>query len=260
LTVTLDPSREIEIYGKWGTAYRAGGANSRSLTYRAYGPEKVSTFEAGLKTSFWGNRGRFNLAAYTTRYTDIQIDFTAPNINNTNRTTIETLNAPGHGTIKGIEVDSSLTPLPGLTLSASYAYTDGSLPQAANPFLGGALQTVFITYTPEHAGSAAIDYSLPLGSGETVLRTHLDANFADGYRSMAGEATLTDSSFIVNGRLAVGGIDLTRGAHLEVSLWSRNLFNEQHVFVRSHAAYAAGGDFGIYNEPRTFGVDATLRF
>ncbi|WP_213980410.1 TonB-dependent receptor [Sphingomonas sp. dw_22] len=258
-TITLDPSDDIELYGKWGTAYRAGGANSRSLTYRAYGPEKVSTFEAGLKTSFWDKRGRFNVAAYTTSYTDIQIDFIAPTAG-TNRTTIETLNAPGNGTIKGVEVDASLTPLPRLTLSASYAYTDGHLPQAANPFQGNALQTVYVTYTPKNAGSGAIDYTLPL-AGDTMLRAHLDANIADGYYSMAGEATsVTDSSFIVNGRLVVGGIDLTRGAKLEVSLWSRNLLNEQHVFVRSHAAYSIGGDYGIYNEPRTFGVDGTLRF
>lgn len=259
VTITLDPSDDVELYGKWGTAYRAGGANSRSLTYRSYGPEKVSTFEGGLKTSFWDRRGRFNVAAYTTRYTDIQIDFQAPNINNTNRTTTETMNAPGHGTIKGIEIDASLAPLPGLTLSAAYAYTKGDLPLAANPFLDGALQTVFITYTPKNAASGAIDYSLPL-RGETILRGHLDGNAADAYRAMPGENTFTDSSFIVNGRLSVGGIDLTRGAKLEVALWSRNLFNEQHVFVRSHAAYAAGGDYGIFNEPRTYGVDATLRF
>ncbi|MGK6319639.1 TonB-dependent receptor [Sphingomonas sp. DT-204] len=258
VTVALDPSDDVELYGKWGTAYRAGGANSRSLTYRAYGPETVSTFEAGLKTSFWDKRGRFNVAAYTTRYTDIQIDFLAPNAG-TNRTTIETMNAPGHGTIKGIEIDASLAPLPGLTLSAAYAYTHGELPPAANPFLGGALQTVYITSTPEHAGSGAIDYAVALG-GDAVLRAHLDANIAEGYYSMAGEPTLTDSAFIVNGRLAIGGIDLTRGAKLELSLWSRNLFDEQHLFVRSHSAYAAGGDFGIYNEPRTFGLDGTLRF
>lgn len=260
VTVTLDPSKDTEIYGKWGTAYRAGGANSRSLTYRAYGPERVSTFEAGLKTSFWDNRGRFNVAAYTTRYTDIQIDFLAPN-SGTNRTTTETLNAPGHGTIKGIEVDASLNPLPGLTLSASYAYTDASLPQSVNPFLPvtAPLQTVYVTNTPEHAGSAAIDYGLPL-AGDAELRAHLDANASGRYHSSASENTLSDTSFIVNGRLAVAGIDMTRGAKLEVLLWSRNLFNEQHVFYRSAGAASVAGDYGIFNEPRTFGADVTIRF
>jgi iron complex outermembrane receptor protein len=258
VTVTLDPSSDIELYGKWGTAYRAGGANSRSLTYRSYGPENVSTFEAGLKTSFWDKRGRFNVAAYTTRYTDIQIDFLAPQASN--RTTTETTNAAGHGTIKGVEVDASLAPIPGLTLSASYAYTDARLPAAPNPFNNNVPTIVYITNTPENAGSASIDYALPIGSGTATLRAHLDANIADGYRAMAGEPTLTDSSFLVNGRLAIGGIDLTRGAKLEIALWSRNLFNEQHVMVRSHASYAFIGDFGVFNEPRSFGLDGTLRF
>lgn len=259
VTLAFDPSTDVHLYGKWGTAYRAGGANSRSLTYRAFGSEQVSTFEAGVKTSFWDRRARFNLAAYTTRYTDIQIDFTAVNLNNSNRTTIETVNAPGKGTIKGIEADLSVTPLSGLTLSAGYAYTHGELPEAANPFLNGALQNVFIVYTPEHAGSAAIDYTVPV-AGETVLRAHLDANVAEGYRAQSGEDVLTDSSFVVNGRLALGGLRMANGAALELSLWSRNLFNEQHLFVRSHAAYAAGGDYGIFNEPRTFGLDGTIRF
>lgn len=258
VTITLDPSSDVEIYGKWGTAYRAGGANSRSLTYRAYGPEKVATFEAGLKTSFWGKRGRFNLAAYTTRYTDIQIDFLAPTAG-TNRTTIETMNAPGHGTIKGIEAEASLAPIPGLMLSASYAYTHAELPEAANPFLGGALQLVYVTMTPKHAGSGAIDYTLPLAGG-TSLRAHVDANIAGSFHASSSEDTLTDSSFVVNGRLAITEIDLTRGAKLDLSLWSRNLLNEQHVFYRSKAAYSVAGDFGIYNEPRTYGLDATLRF
>ncbi len=260
VVVTFDPSRDVEVYGKWGTAYRAGGANSRSLSYRAYGPETVSTFEAGLKTTFWDRRARFNVAAYTTRYKDIQIDFIAPTAG-TNRTTIETLNAPGHGTIKGIEADASLTPLEGLTLSASYAYTDASLPQSVNPFLAATapLQTVYVINTPRHAGSAAIDYVLPL-TGSAELRAHLDANVSGRYHASAGEATLTDKSFIVNGRLAVAGIDLTRGAKLDISLWSRNLFNESHVFYRSNAAYAVAGDFGIINEPRTFGIDGTVRF
>lgn len=260
VTVSFDPSRDIQIYGKWGTAYRAGGANSRSLAYRAYGPEKVSTYEAGIKTSFWDRRGRFNIAAYTTRYTDIQIDFYAPNAG-TNRTTTETLNAPGHGTIKGIEIDASLTPLPGLTLSASYAYTDAKLPKSVNPFLPATapLQTIYVTSTPRHAGGAAIDYNISL-VGDTELRAHLDANLAGRFHAFAGEDTLSDKSFIVNGRLAVGGIDLTRGAKLEFSLWSRNLFNEQHLFYRSAGAASVAGDYGIFNEPRTFGVDGTVRF
>jgi iron complex outermembrane receptor protein len=258
VTLAVDAATGIHLYGKWGTAYRAGGANSRSLTYRAFGKEEVSTFEAGLKTEFWDRRARVNIAAYTTRYTDIQIDFSAPNINNTNRTTIETVNAPGNGRIKGIEVDASVAPFRGLTLSASYAYTDGKLPVAENPFLNNLPQTVYIVATPEHAGSAAIDFAQPVGFA--TLRAHMDANVAEGYRAQSGENVFTDNSFVVNGRLALGDIALRGSAQLELALWARNLFNEQHTFLESRAAAAATGGYGIFNDPRTYGVEATIRF
>lgn len=258
VTLAVDPSENIHLYGKWGTAYRAGGANSRSVSYRAYDPEKVSTFEVGLKSDWLDNRARVNLAAYTTRYTDIQIDFSATNLNNSNRGTIETVNADGVGHIRGIEADLSFMPLPGLTLSASYAYTDWELPVAPNPFNNNAPTTVYIVYTPDHAGSGSLDYELPLDWA--TLRMHLDANIANGYHSSSSEATLTDKSFVVNGRLALGDIDISRGGMLQLALWARNLFNEQHTFYKSVGAYSVTGTYGMYNEPRTFGFDATVRF
>ncbi len=41
-----------------------------------------------------------------------------------------------------------------------------------------------------------------------------------------------------------------------MALWSRSLFDEAHVFVRN--TNAALGTYGIYNEPRTFGVEANI--
>ena len=268
VTLAVDAADDVHLYGKWGTAYRAGGANSRSLTYRAFGPEKVSTFEIGAKTDFLDRHARLNLAAYVTRYSDIQIDFNANIDPNSNRGTIETVNDPGHGTIKGIEADLSVNPVKGLTLSASYAYTQGSLPPVVNPFTKDNPATpadeskipapVYIVYTPDHAYSASADYATPVSFG--TLRFHIDANGGNGYHAMSGEDTRTDKSFVVNGRVAIGDIALTNGAELDLSVWSRNLFNEAHTFVESRAAYAIQGTFGIFNEPRTWGVDATLKF
>ena len=71
---------------------------------------------------------------------------------------------------------------------------------------------------------------------------------------------LTDKSFVVNGRVALADIDLQSKAKLQLSLWSRNLFNEQHVFYRAGFAYGSTGPTGIYNEPRTYGIDAPVKF
>ena len=252
----FDISNDVNIYAKWGTAYRAGGANARSFTYRAYDPEEVETTEIGLKSELFDRHVRLNLAAYSTRYKDQQIDFL--NIDfNTGRYSIETVNARGVSKLKGIEADIVVAPLPGLTLTGSYAYTYSKLRPAPNPFLFDALQTVYLTATPKHAYSVAIDYQLPLEW--TTIRAHLDGGGDNGFHSSA-ESYLTDKSFVVNGRLALTDIDLQSKAKLQLSLWSRNLFNEQHVFYRAGYSYSSTGITGLYNEPRTYGIDATVKF
>jgi len=256
--VAYDATPDLHIYGKWGTAYRSGGANSRSVNYRSFGPEKVSTFEAGLKSDFWDGRARLNLAAYASRYQDIQIDFSATNLQQSNRGTLETVNAPGHGTIEGFEADAVFSLAEGLTLSGAYAYTTSKLPQAANPFRNNAIQNVYIVYTPKHAGSTSLDFNTPVGGA--TLRAHLDANIAGGYNSSSSEDVHTDKSFIVNGRVALTDIELSNQATFELAVWSRNLFNEDHTFYESRASFAVIGSFGMFNEPRTFGIDATVKF
>jgi iron complex outermembrane receptor protein len=258
VSALFDLTETTSVYAKWGTAYRAGGANSRSVSYRSFGPEEVVTTEAGIKSEFWDRRARLNVAAFTTRYSDIQIDFSAVNLNNSNRGTIETVNAPGEGRIEGLEVDLTVAPLTGLTLSANYAFTTSHLPQAANPFAAGRLQPVYIVYTPKNAFSASIDYTRPLG--EMTLRAHLDANLADGYRGSSGENTFSDQSRVWNGRLALSDIRVTESVRMEASLWARNLFDDEYVFYRSAAASAAQGVFGMFNEPRTYGLDLTFRY
>ena len=37
-----------------------------------------------------------------------------------------------------------------------------------------------------------------------------------------------------------------------------SLIPDSRILART--AYAAGGDYGIFNEPRTYGIDATVRF
>lgn len=246
---------DLNVYAKWSTGYKAGGANSRSLTYRAFDPESVSAIELGLKSEFLDRRLRFNVAAFDGSYKDVQIDFNAI-IPGNNRGTLETTNTAGTGTTRGVEVEVALAPTAGLTLSANYAYTNVELPKAPNPFAAGnPLVTVYPLYTPKSAGSLSIDYRLPVSDMAVLM--HLDANYSGAYQTSSSDLTLSDTSTVLNGRVALADMSVgTQGGRLQVALWSRNLLNEAHVFLRNFNASL--GTYGIYNEPRSVGVELNL--
>nr|WP_295105731.1 TonB-dependent receptor [uncultured Caulobacter sp.] len=254
VSVAYDVTNDINLYGRWATGYKAGGANSRSLTYRAYNPEKVEMFEVGAKTEFWNRRGRLNVAAFTGDIKDAQVDFNVLILNN-NRGTLETTNA-ATGKTRGFEADLTIMPVEGLTLSASYAYTDIKLSKAFNPFTN-AQSTIYPLYSPKNAGSVAADYVRPAFGA--MFKAHLDANFADAQMTSTTDPTLSDKSFTMNGRLALADIRLAEGAPaLQLSVWSRNLTNKSYAFLRNYNA--ALGTYAIFNEPRTFGVEANVKF
>ena len=103
----------------------------------------------------------------------------------------------------------------------------------------------------------AVDYEHPaLGA---TFKAHLDANVADAQYTSTTDPTLSDKSFTMNGRLTLADIHLAEGSPaLQLSVWSRNLTNESYAFLRNYNA--ALGTYAIFNEPRTFGVEADVKF
>jgi iron complex outermembrane receptor protein len=66
-----------------------------------------------------------------------------------------------------------------------------------------------------------------------------------------------DGGTIANGRLALADIRLSNAALLTVSLWSRNLFNEAHLYNRS--LKLSNRLTGFFNQPRTYRVDFKIK-
>jgi iron complex outermembrane receptor protein len=254
ITLAYELNDQVNVYAKYSTGYRAGGASSRSLTYRSFNPEEVKAYEVGLKSDLFDNRVRLNAAVYAMDRTDSQIDFSLVTVvGASTRNTLETINAPGTTTIRGLELEGQFQVTDNLRLSAGYAYTDAKIPDTVNPF-NNQLQKVFIAYTPKNAATAAADWESPL-MGAT-FRAHLDANYSDATQSFDQFEIKNDKSFIVNGRLAIADIQTNVGGpELEVALWSRNLLDEQYVYRRDPSNRGVIGDYGNFNTPRTFGIE-----
>ena len=290
IVAAIDATPDIHLYAKYATGFRAGGANSRSSTFTAFGPEVVKSYEIGSKMDFFDHKARLNLAAYYMRRTGTQTDFDNVDTNRFladgvtpnptfNLHTEETRNGAGVSKIKGLEADLTVRPIRALTLGLSYAYTDIKNPATPNPFLpGNPPFQVFSVFTPKHAGSAYADLEIPTSIADSKLRFHIDANYAGRQYSFQAEPVKTDKSFIVNGRIALADIAVNeRSSLLTLAVWGRNLFNETHIYRRSAAnsapvaIFANGvptgafsytgilGDYGNFNPPRTYGVELAFK-
>jgi iron complex outermembrane recepter protein len=100
------------------------------------------------------------------------------------------------------------------------------------------------------------DYTFPRFSfGE--LRLHLDANTAGDYIPNNTVTEKADLAFLVNARITLGDIDVG-GGKLELALWGQNLTNATYNYLDFRVV--SRQTFRIYNDPRTFGLQARVRF
>ena len=299
-TIAYDFSRDVHVYAKYATGYRAGGASSRTANYQAFNPEDVKSYEIGLKSDFLDHRVRLNLAGYIMDRKGSQVDLsTIQSTASGNFNNLVTFNAPGVTKIRGIEADLTVAPVEGLTLNASYAYTYTDIPLvpvkyqefSGSPAINATansttvLQKFYIVFTPRNAASGSIDYSLPVGSADTRAKLHLDANYSQSTQAFDQFAIHNDASFIVNGRLSLADIKVSDYQKVSFSVWVRNMFDKQYVFrrdpsnslpaVQTTATTAVGaapnvlvigninnvlGDYGNFNAPRTFGAEVSAKF
>jgi iron complex outermembrane recepter protein len=283
VNLSYDFTDNIMAYAKYSTGFRSGGANSRSLTYSPFGPEEVEVFELGAKAELFDRSLRLNASIYSGIYTGIQLDFSARYIQTdpvtgltlvTTRTTQEAANAPGEGKISGLEFDMTWALNDNLMISSAYAYNKVEIPDTSNPFpqANGRIITTAIpirqTNTPENSGSISLDYRRPFMNA--TLIGHLSFNGDDGYYSSRTDVTYDpvtnrvlipapkgDGGIVANGRLALADIDLSGKAKLTVSLWARNLFNEERLFWQS--LDPVRGLTGFFTEPRTYGLDFKVK-
>ncbi len=284
-TLAWDVSSNAHAYAKYATGYRAGGASSRTANYQPFNPEDIKSYEVGLKTDLLNRKVRLNLAAYAMERKDSQVDISSIQTDTNTNTSInilKTINAVGTTHIRGLEADLTARPFSGLTLNLSYAYTYTKIPPvlidvtAKDGTKSSVYQNFYVVYTPRNAASLGADYELPISKSGAAFKIHFDANYSQSTQAFDQFATHNDASLVVNGRVALADIPLSdNGQKLTVTGWSRNLFNTNYVFRRDPSNSLPGapttstvngsinnvlGDYGNFNAPRTFGIDATIAF
>ena len=162
------------LYGTYSRGFKSGGFAGR-ITFAEdigpFDPEKVDSFEIGMKSDFLDGRMRTNAALFYNIYKNMQVVQNITYLDGRNSSTI--VNA-GKAKTKGAELEIQALPVEGLVLSLSGSYLKATydkydtfvLDTATNAlvpisFAGNTLQNA-----PKWSGGASISWTLPVGPGE----------------------------------------------------------------------------------------------
>jgi iron complex outermembrane receptor protein len=153
--------------------------------------------------------------------------------------------------VKGVEVDLSATPIDALKLNLSVAYSDGEYVSFANgpcPLekIGTATTVCDLSRQPVTLGT--------LG-GEAYVG--VDASYRSDFYSDASVSkyALIKGYTVVNGR-----IGLRSDGPWEVSIWAKNLLDEEYLQFTSVQAGNSGLILGNPGDPRTYGLTLKAKY
>jgi iron complex outermembrane receptor protein len=157
-------------YVRVAKGFKSGGFNGRANSRAestAYEPEKVISYEAGLKTTI-ANQLRLNLAAFHNDYKNFQarvsgID-TDP-VTGLPAPVLSVLNA-GKLKIRGAELEASWTPVENLLLDAQVGYLDAEYKEFADArFPSGSRAFQTPAFAPDWTLRFGAQYTVDLGTG-----------------------------------------------------------------------------------------------
>jgi iron complex outermembrane recepter protein len=249
----------LPVYPAGVTGHASGDPILSTATVR---PEKNSTWEAGLKTSWFDKRLTFNIDAYYTRVTDFQANV----VDNAAVIALRSYlaNIP-KVTVKGVEIDAAARIGSYLTLRASGAYSDGkyaSYPNGPCPIELTGSSTTSCDLTgkalaglPKWSGSVGGEYARPMALGSLNGDFFLRAD-ANAKSKIFGDAT-GSAYTVIKGYTLVNASIGYRTPHWELAVFARNLFDKDYMQNLTVQAGNSGLIVGTPSEPRLIGV--TLR-
>lgn len=265
-------TRDAMVYGSYGRGYKGPGFNDSGASENAplvVKPEKSSTAELGVKTSWFNRRLVFNASAFYTKFDNYQSQSL-----DTQLQTFIVQNAASV-TSKGIELTLNANPVPGLTINASTTFLSskfddfaGAQCYAGQPDASCAITGSFnaggntTPTAPKFASSLQAMYEVqtdgwvhPFIEGNWYHRSTINylANWAPG--ATVGAVDLFGAS---------AGVKLDNGMRL--SLFCKNCTNK-HVpnFIGLDSGDAIAG-IATYNQQfgfdsvRTIGANIQFRF
>ena len=279
-TLAWEASDNINVYARFAQGFKSGGFNGETNVFAAptaacpsgatelcnpYRPEQVDSYEVGVKTKLADGRVIFNVAAFRSEHKDMQLSvFTA-----TTGAASIVRNAAG-ARIQGLEFETVLRPVEGLTINGSLAILDPKY----KSFIDGGVEVSnnrAFPHAPKTTASVGFDWAV-LSGDWGKLNLYGDLNYVSKYYTFPyplvtptrsdqnANSSQSKGRTIVNLRASLADIPLG-GVKAEISGFVRNLTKEADPSNFIDFGPGFGGILlGYFPEPRTFGVTVGVKF
>lgn len=286
-TLTWKPTADLMVYGAYKTAYKSGGFSNGGINSKlstdptadlTFDPEKAEGFEIGFKSTLLSNQLRFNVTAFSYKYSNLQVDFF-----NSPIFAFQTLTADAR--TKGIEVEWQFAPngIPGFDIHGSInydkaRYTDfplapcyaGQTPAEGCNLAGNTRQDLGgapLSVAPRWTGNLGINYEVSVGTSNK-LGFNIDSRYSASYLASGFGNPLSrqDKFLTIDAGVRFGAED----DNWQLAVIGKNLTNQFYVSGVVDGPSTGSGtgtpggikadQLGFGTLPRTVMVEVTKRF
>ncbi|GIL38491.1 TonB-dependent receptor [Roseiterribacter gracilis] len=250
-------SDDVLLYVSASRGFKSGGFDGRAndnAGARAYAPETLWSYEAGLKSTWLDRRLIVNVAIFDNEYKDLQLSsFVADR--NGNFAALFT-NA-GAATMRGAELEVTARPIAPLSITATLGYLDAHYDQ----FIGAGGTDISkqrkLVNAPRWNGKLAGTYRIDLGSNGGVV---LGADIA--YRTKS-YPVVSSSEVLAQGGYALANAFVRYEAPSDrwwLSLGAKNLTDRRYITQGFDLSDSLGYQLAYYGDPRTVAATFGVRF
>jgi iron complex outermembrane receptor protein len=246
-------SSDVNAYATFSKGYKAGGYNLNACDNR-FNPEKLNTYEGGVKTRLLDRTLTLNLSAFYYDYSDLQISQVIG--------LARFINNAAAATIKGAELEADWQPSDHWSINANATYldaryesfsnTDGLDPAAGVQILDGHR----LNEAPKFSANLGVAYrTAASSSGRFTLRT--DVSYRSKYylREFNGPLDTQNAFALINSGL----IWDSPQEQFRVRLFVNNLTNKAYI-AKMDSSDNFGARFISWNTPRQYGIELRSNF
>ena len=262
--IDFQATEDVFVYASVTRGFKSGGFNNAAVSAATAGfnPEKIWSYEAGIKTQFLDRRVRLNLTGFIYDYTDLQVrQFLGPGN--------AVISNAASAKVTGLELEFLAKPTPDLQFTANASVLDAKYRKFSTAPVAGGFAPYIPNQTcvpvappnvctidasgnrldnaPKYSGLVAVDYTPTIGAYE--LSAHLDYTWRS--RTFFDPSNIELASQpgygLLNANLGFG----PSGKGWKIEGYIRNITDKKYYVIVAGNGFTPGA---ISGEPRTFGI------